>query len=113
MEFCVFDIHAESKPSQLVYPGTHDNQTLEGWFKTLPPWNKTFLKNRFPGQKDLVKAVFEHTWNVPSLMTIFPLQDLLRLDDRARLNWPGTVGSPNWTWKLKDTSWIKKIKLGQ
>lgn len=113
MEFCVFDIHAESKPSQLVYPGTHDNQTLEGWFKTLPPWNKTFLKNRFPGQKDLVKAVFEHTWNVPSLMTIFPLQDLLRFDDRARLNWPGTVGSPNWTWKLKDTSWINKIKLGQ
>ena len=46
-------------------------------------------------------------------MTIFPLQDLLGLDDRARMNYPGTVGSPNWEWKLKDMTWIDKVKFGQ
>jgi len=113
MEFCIFDNNAHSKPTQLVYTGTHDNQTLEGWYQSLPTWNIEFLKNRFPDETDIVKAVFEYTWNVPSLMTIFPLQDLLRLDDSARLNWPGTVGSPNWCWKLSNMDWRKKTKLGQ
>jgi 4-alpha-glucanotransferase len=46
-------------------------------------------------------------------MTIFPLQDLLKLDDTARLNYPGTVGSPNWEWKLVNMDWMKTIKFGQ
>ena len=46
-------------------------------------------------------------------MTIFPLQDLLKLDDKARMNTPGTMGEPNWCWKLKDMSWMKKVKYGQ
>ena len=46
-------------------------------------------------------------------MTIFALQDLLKLDDRARLNLPGTIGEPNWCWKLADMSWTKKVKFGQ
>ena len=45
-------------------------------------------------------------------MTIFPLQDLMRLDNSARMNYPGTVGSPNWEWKLKDENYNKKIRYG-
>jgi 4-alpha-glucanotransferase len=30
------------------------------------------------------------------------MQDLLSMDDQARMNVPGTIGSPNWEWKLKD-----------
>ena len=106
-EFTIFDPKNPSKDTQIVYPGTHDNQTIRGWLKTLPPENIEYLKNKFPGQKDLYKAMFDYTWNIPSLMTIFPLQDLLGLDDSARLNWPGTVGDPNWTWKLVDFKWMK------
>lgn len=112
MEFCIFDVNAKSKPTQIVYTGTHDNQTLKGWLKSLPESNIEFLKNKFPGKKDLLKEVFNYTWNVESLMTIFPLQDLLGIDDSARMNYPGTVGSPNWEWKLRDMSWMKKIKFG-
>ena len=43
-------------------------------------------------------------------MTIFQLQDILKLDNSARMNWPGTVGDPNWTWKLKDFSFIDNVK---
>lgn len=112
MEFCIFDINAHSKETQIVYTGTHDNQTLKGWLKSLPEENINFLKNKFPKSKSLLKDVFEYTWNVPSMMTIFPLQDLLALDDKARMNYPGTVGSPNWEWKLRDMSWMKKIRFG-
>ena len=33
---------------------------------------------------------------------IVPVQDILRLDNDARINTPGQVGSPNWEWKLVD-----------
>lgn len=111
-EFTVFDYSNPSKPTQIVYPGTHDNQTLKGWYNSLSEENINFLKNRFPGNDDLLSTVFWWTWNIPSKMTIIPLQDLLALDDRARMNYPGTVGSPNWEWKLKNMAWRNHIVYG-
>jgi 4-alpha-glucanotransferase len=111
VEFTIFDLNQVSKPTQIVYPGTHDNQTLYGWLKTLPKENIEFLKRRFNNPKDMYKTIFEYIWNLPSLMTIFQLQDLLKLDDRGRINWPGTVGEPNWCFKFRDFSWQKKVKF--
>jgi 4-alpha-glucanotransferase len=37
------------------------------------------------------------------------MQDLLSLDDEARMNVPGTIGSPNWEWKLKDFTAFEKL----
>jgi len=111
-EFCIFDNLPES--DQFVsYPGTHDNQTLYGWYKSLSKENILRLKEILNHPKNLYDAVFDYIWNVPSLITIFQLQDLLKLDDRARINSPGTIGKPNWCFKLKDMSWINKIKYGQ
>lgn len=111
VEFTIFDEKAMSTNRQIVYPGTHDNQTLYGWLKTLDEKNLDFLKRKFAGSEDLYKSVFEYIWNLPSYMTIFQLQDLLKLDDSARINWPGTVGDPNWTFKFKDFKWIKDVKF--
>ena len=33
-------------------------------------------------------------------LVIIPIQDLINLGDEGRINTPGTVGSPNWEWKL-------------
>ena len=112
MEFCIFDPDVDTS-NTIVYPGTHDNQTLFGWYKSLNEDQIRFLNEKFNYPKDLFKAIFASIWNMNSLMTIFPLQDLLKLDDRTRLNFPGTVGKPNWCFKLKDMSWINKIKFGQ
>ena len=113
MQFCIFDYNMVSQKNQIVYPGTHDNQTLWGWFKSLTPEQIAFINRRLNYPRNLYRAIFEYTWNAESYMTIFALQDLLKLDDKARLNAPGTVGEPNWCWKLKDMSWMKKIRFGQ
>ena len=55
-------------------------------------------------------AFVKYIYTIPSLMTIFQLQDVLKLDNSGRMNWPGTVGDPNWTWKLKDFSFMKEVK---
>ena len=48
-------------------------------------------------------------------MAIIPLQDLLALDSRHRMNIPGTVGM-NWKWRvttaeleLLDINWLKNL----
>ena len=72
-----------------------------------------FINRRLNYPRNLYKGIFDYIWNAKSLMTIFALQDLLKLDDHARINYPGTIGEPNWCWKLKDMSWTKKVKFGQ
>ena len=111
-EFCIFD-DLPISDKFVVYPGTHDNQTLYGWYKSLGEWHIDFLDKKFNHPKNLYNAIFDYIWNVGSFITIFQLQDLLKLDDRARINSPGTIGEPNWCWKLKDMSWMNKIKNGQ
>ena len=111
-EFTIFDLKNLSTNKQIVYPGTHDNETLWGWFNNLNDEQKEFIKKRLKvvDDKKLYDEIVKYIFTIPSLMTIFPLQDLLKLDNSARMNSPGTVGSPNWEWKLKDHSWEKKIK---
>ena len=111
-EFTIFDLHNVSTDKQIVYPGTHDNETLYGWFLNLKDEQKEFIANRLnvPNKSNLYDDIVKYIFTIPSLMTIFQMQDLLKLDNRARMNCPGTVGYPNWTWKLKDFSWIKNIK---
>ena len=111
-EFCIFD-DLPISDKFVVYPGTHDNQTLYGWYKSLGEWHIDFLNRKFNYPKNLYNAIFDYIWNVESFITIFQLQDLLKLDDRARINSPGTIGEPNWCFKLKDLTCLSKIKYGQ
>ena len=112
MEFNIFD-DIEESDKVVVYPGTHDNQTLFGWLKSLNEEQINFLNKKFDNPHNLYKAIFNHIWNMKSYITIFQLQDLLKLDDSARINFPGTVGNHNWSYKLRNMSWIDKVKFGQ
>ena len=111
-EFTIFDMKQESTNRQLVYPGTHDNETLYGWFLNLNDEQKRFIANRLHVNYDekLYDEIVKYIFTMPSLMTIFQLQDIMGLDNSGRMNWPGTVGDPNWTWKLKDFSFMKEAK---
>lgn len=113
VEFTVFDQNAWPNNNMIVYTGTHDNATLLGWLNSLPRHDIDHLKWKFNEQDEskLFDRLFEYTLSLPSLMTIFPLQDLLKLDNRARLNTPGTVGYPNFVWKIKSFDCLKKIKF--
>ena len=99
-EFMIFDEHLQSNENQIVYPGTHDNDTIKGWLKSLNKEQKAYLRNKF-GKGSLSEAFKQYVYHVPSKMTIFLLQDLLCLGGKARMNFPGTMGSPNWEWKLR------------
>lgn len=110
-EFTILDEHAKSNENTIVYPGTHDNVPIEGWVKTLSKKDKKAIKKKLGNPEDLPGALLDYTRDLPSKITVFSMQDLLRLNEKATMNRPGTVGSPNWEWKLKDNSYMNEIKV--
>ena len=111
-QFTLLDERCPKSDGLVVYSGTHDNQTLRGWIKALKPEEKEILKKRFHCQERyLFDKIVKHILDLPSFITIFALQDVLKLDDKARMNTPGTCGFPNFTWRLKDFSILNKTHV--
>jgi len=88
----------------VVYTGTHDTNTLRGWFEkeTRPEEKKKIF--RYLGRKLPVKDIH---WEFVRLalmsvaeVAIFPLQDILGLGEEARMNQPATRKG-NWKWQLE------------
>ncbi len=85
----------------VVYTGTHDNDTTQGWFNTLSPELKKRVYEYFGTPSDsipwlLIRAAFATV----SQLAIVPMQDLLALDGGHRMNTPGTV-KDNWKWNYR------------
>ena len=88
----------------VVYTGTHDNDTLVGWMRSMSEYTKGFSDRYFDMSK---KNEEEKAWTfiratLASVANgaIIPMQDYLCLGSEARMNTPSTVGN-NWEWRLK------------
>ena len=101
----MIDVDNESE-NVLVYPGKHDCQTIHGWYKTLSEENrqrlKEFLRRNECYDINVNIGIMQYCLRCKAKMAIIPVQDILGLDDSARMNVPGTISEKNWTWKLKD-----------
>ncbi len=91
---------ANIEPNSVAYTGTHDNDTTLGWYNTLESHAKAHLhevlENNVPNMPfDLVKMVL----NTKADLAIIPMQDILELDSKSRMNTPGTLGG-NWNWRF-------------
>ncbi len=103
----------------VVYTGTHDNNTIVGWFlKEARNYEKKNLA-KYLGKElaldtinlDLMKLAASSVAN----LVIVPVQDILGLDEKARMNHPATTKG-NWKWRMKkkemsckNFSYIKKL----
>jgi 4-alpha-glucanotransferase len=86
-------------PNFVVYTGTHDNDTAQGWFYncTEEQRQKAVDYVGHDGQAfhwTLIRAAMASVAQI----AIIPVQDILGLDSKARMNLPGTVGH-NWKWR--------------
>jgi len=88
----------------VVYTGTHDNNTVKGWFtKEAGLAQKRRLFN-YLGRRvsagqihwELIRLAMSSIGNV----VIIPMQDVLGLGKQTRMNQPGTVRG-NWAWRLE------------
>ena len=84
----------------IVYTGTHDNETTLSWWNELDNGIKSNLFNRF--YKDDLSPCWQLIkmgLSTEARLFIAPIQDLMELDNSARLNRPGTIEN-NWNWRL-------------
>jgi 4-alpha-glucanotransferase len=84
----------------VVYTGTHDNDTALGWYKrVLEPereaYRKYFDRDGSNVSWDLIRGV----WASVGVLSLAPMQDFLKLDNQARMNYPGNP-SGNWSWRM-------------
>ena len=91
--------------NSLAYTGTHDNNTTVGWFmedvdNLSKPTIAALLGADVRRPDDVCQKLIEFAYASDSRFAIIPMQDVLKLDSRARMNTPGTVGT-NWGWRLK------------
>lgn len=108
MHVCMFNLfnNIEDTSKKIVYSGTHDNDTLLGFINKLNKKDKALLCQRFHcTEKHLFNKVYRYIEKLPSLITIFPMQDILKMNSRFRMNTPGIMNTKNWKFKLKNKIW--------
>jgi 4-alpha-glucanotransferase len=88
--------------STVVYTGTHDNDTSVGWFtvSSTEPERRDALRYTGGDGAEIAWEFIRAAWGSVADTAMTTVQDLLSLGAEARLNTPGTVGPPNWTWRL-------------
>ena len=102
---------------QVIYTGTHDNDTTCGWFKSLNSLEQERVANILASESltektvstELICWIFKHR---TTQHVIIPFQDCLNLDTEARINTPGTLRN-NWQWRCSRTDFrmfLKKVK---
>lgn len=89
--------------NSVVYTGTHDNDTIVGWMmqkenKKAFNFAKRYL--RLTKKEGYHWGFIRGVWASPAHLAIVPMQDLLGLDNTARMNIPSTIGGMNWRWRM-------------
>ncbi len=84
----------------VVYTGTHDNDTLMGWFETAPEESVKFAKEylNLTKEEGYNWGMMRGAWSSVSELAVVPMQDLIGLGSEARMNTPSTLGE-NWKWR--------------
>lgn len=84
----------------VAYTGTHDNDTVVGYYQTAPEHEKDFMRRYFARSgADIAWDMIRAIWSSVADMAIAPMQDFLRLGNQARMNFPGKP-SGNWGWRM-------------
>ena len=103
----------------VVYTGTHDTNTVKGWFLNETDPKKKKRIEQYIGKsvdsenisRELIKIAISSKAN----LCIIPIQDVLCLGSEHRMNNP-SVGKNNWTWRVRKDEldaqalgWMKQI----
>jgi len=96
----------------VVYTGTHDNDTLQGWLENCGDEQLLLVAEYMTGSKlkidaakkmvssgALRKTMIKAVMSSSAVYAVIPMQDVIGCGNEARMNMPSTTGS-NWTWRM-------------
>lgn len=89
----------------VAYTGTHDNETITGWFTSIKKEERQlardYLCDQHTPQKLLYRSFISLVMRSSAKTCIIPMQDYMGLDNDCRTNKPSTVGI-NWRWRMTE-----------
>lgn len=98
--------------NSVVYTGTHDNDTLLGWYRAIPSVDRktvrAYAKIKSEENKEIVWKLIDIAMGTSANLCVIPMQDYLVLGSKARINTPSTLGE-NWKWRLKPDEFTDKL----
>lgn len=101
----------KDRENMVIYTGTHDNDTIRGWYRSqkesVRKNTRKALEKMGYNDKDISVRFLRYTFDSIASLAVVPMQDVINLSSEGRINVPGTLGSPNWEWKLDS---FKKFK---
>ena len=96
----------------VVYTGTHDNETITGWFDSISKEEqqsaRDYLCDQRQPKKYLYRSFISLVMRSCAKYCIIPMQDYLGLDNSCRMNTPSTVGT-NWRWRMKEGALTQEL----
>ncbi len=110
----------------IVYTGTHDNDTLQGWLNTADERTIDVIRDYIagglaenrPSKESLCANLISKALFSNADFAIIPMQDIFALDSRARMNIPSTSGGINWQWRMNSeyfseekAAWLKNMGI--
>ena len=91
-------------PNSVMYTGTHDTPTFVQWlFDEAGEAERRYAMDylRLRADEGFGWGVIAGAWASPCRLAVAPFQDVLGLGADARLNHPGTMGTHNWSWRVR------------
>lgn len=97
----------------VVYTGTHDNDTVVGWYDTLAGKDKELCNAYLNLPEEISPECLAWEFIRAAMasvasMAIIPMQDYLGLGTEARINTPSTIGN-NWKWRLGEGDFTEEL----
>ena len=85
----------------VVYAGTHDNDTILGWFDVISKEDAEYAKKymRLSEAEGYHWGMMRTAWACIADTAIMQMQDILGLGKSARMNTPSTLSDKNWSWR--------------
>ena len=101
--------HNYKDPNCLVYGGTHDNETIMGFYGAKKKKELKYVMDylQVKKKKQIPMEMIRLGYGSIANTAIFQMQDILGLDNRARMNLPSTVGT-NWRWRMLPGAFTKE-----
>ncbi len=86
----------------VAYTGTHDNDTARGWLNTAPEKEREYaFKYLCTDAQNFSWDLIRTIWSSVAMFAIAPMQDVLDLGGKARMNFPSKLGG-NWEWRMRE-----------
>lgn len=108
--------HEYATSSCVVYTGTHDNDTMQGWLEKASDVSVQVVAEYVLGRKisasdarvmakdgSLCAEMVKTAEASSAVYAVIPMQDVLCLGNEARMNVPSTTGT-NWAWRMDESA---------